>query len=94
MELTKSGFAPISIEAEVNGKTVVISVDEFRGKTYLSARFMYIDHYTGELEHTKNGINIQIDGDEGMEAALVIIEAMQKALTLTHQEQQESNNAN
>lgn len=83
-KLTKSGFEPVSIEVEANNQTCLVSIDDYKEVTFLSARFMY-QRADGTMAHGRNGINIRIDGDEGMQAALTIIEAMQHALTITAQ---------
>jgi len=70
----------MDITMEANNKPVVVSTSEFKGRKYLSARFMYQTE-DGQLHHSKNGINIQLDGEEGTEAAQAIIDAMQTALT-------------
>ena len=71
----------MDITMEANNKPVVVSTNEYRGKKYLSARFYYIDQEVREAKPSRNGISIQIDGEEGTEAAQAIIDAMQTALT-------------
>jgi hypothetical protein len=82
MNQSNRTFVPISIETEANGQTCIVSVGPWQNKWYLSARFMY-QKEDGSLGHSKNGINIRLDGDEGLQAALTIIDAMQTALAAT-----------
>lgn len=50
-----------TIDVTIGEKNAIAQVSLFKGQHYLCLRFLYIDYKTGELKHSKNGINIPLD---------------------------------
>jgi hypothetical protein len=62
----------VSMEVDLDKETPAIaSVSEFRGKLYLSLRYTYQDHNTGETRMAKNGISVPLEFGKDAIRALV-----------------------
>lgn len=68
---------PVTIDLDLGDKPAIAQVQEFKGAYYLCLRYMYTDYKTGEVKHSKNGINIPLQ--DAYPAIEALAEAYQQA---------------